>query len=174
MELLAEALNKYEGSLILVSHDRFFVSKTANKIWEIVDHEIKEFKGTYTEYVEWKERMAKQAKEESRKAAANKEEPKKVEPVKNKLQEAPQVSKPRIDNTELKKLQNKFHKVEQELEQFKQEKLTIELALAEPDSYKNATKFAETEKSYKVINEKIKQAETVYEQLFEQIVELEG
>ena len=174
VELLAEALNKYEGSLILVSHDRFFVSKTANKIWEIVDHEIKEFKGTYTEYVEWKERMAKQAKEESRKAAANKEEPKKVEPVKNKLQEAPQVSKPRIDNTELKKLQNKFHKVEQELEQFKQEKLTIELALAEPDSYKNATKFAETEKSYKVINEKIKQAETVYEQLFEQIVELEG
>jgi ATP-binding cassette subfamily F protein 3 len=60
VELLAEALNKYEGSLILVSHDRYFISKTANKIWEIVDHEIKEFKGTYAEWVAWNERMAKQ------------------------------------------------------------------------------------------------------------------
>ncbi len=174
VELLADALNKYEGSLILVSHDRFFVSKTANKIWEIVDHEIKEFKGTYTEYVEWKERMAKQAKEESRKAAANKEEPKKVDAPKNKPQETQTNTKPRLDNTELKKLQNKFHKVEQELEELKKDKQTIELELASPDSYKNAVKFAETEKNYKTVNEKIKLAEAQYEQLFEQIMELEG
>ncbi len=59
VELLTDALNKYEGSIIFVSHDRYFIANAANKIWEIVDHEIKEFKGTYTEYVEWKERMAK-------------------------------------------------------------------------------------------------------------------
>ena len=53
------SLNKYQGSYILVSHDRYFISKTANKIWEILDHEIKEFKGGYEEYVQWKERMAK-------------------------------------------------------------------------------------------------------------------
>ena len=40
-DLLIEALNKYQGSIILVSHDRYFISKTANKIWEIVDHDIK-------------------------------------------------------------------------------------------------------------------------------------
>jgi ATP-binding cassette subfamily F protein 3 len=65
-ELLIEALNKYAGTIILVSHDRYFVSKTANKIWEIVDHEIKEFKGGYEEYVAWKERMAKQSAVRSR------------------------------------------------------------------------------------------------------------
>ena len=37
----------------------YFISKTANKIWEIVDHKIKEFKGGYEEYVEWKERMSR-------------------------------------------------------------------------------------------------------------------
>ncbi len=58
VDLLAEALDKYEGSLILVSHDRYFISKTANKIWEIVDGQIVEFKGGYTEWVEWKERQA--------------------------------------------------------------------------------------------------------------------
>jgi ATP-binding cassette, subfamily F, member 3 len=56
VELLIEALNKYEGSFILVSHDRYFVSKTANKIWEIDNYEIKEFDGGYEEWVEWKER----------------------------------------------------------------------------------------------------------------------
>ncbi len=175
VELLAEALNKYEGSLILVSHDRFFVSKTANKIWEIVDHEIKEFKGTYTEYVEWKERMAKQAKEESRKNATKEEPAKKVEEQKTKPQESQNnANKPRIDNTELKKLQNRFKKAEEELELLKQQKQTIELELAAPDSYKNAVKFAETEKHYKEINAKVKLAEAHYEELFEQIMEIEG
>ena len=42
-DLLIDALNRYQGSYILVSHDRYFISKTANKIWEIVDHKIKEF-----------------------------------------------------------------------------------------------------------------------------------
>src|SRR3954454_464249 len=75
VELLTDALNKYEGSIIFVSHDRYFIANAANKIWEIVDHEIKEFKGTYTEYVEWKERMAKQArKDESYKATVDSEQ----------------------------------------------------------------------------------------------------
>ncbi|MEN9371946.1 MAG: hypothetical protein RLZZ64_1021, partial [Bacteroidota bacterium] len=66
VDLLADALDKYEGSLILVSHDRYFISKTANKIWEIVDGKIVEFKGGYTEWVEWKERMAKHALEQEK------------------------------------------------------------------------------------------------------------
>ena len=80
VDLLVEALNKYEGSFILVSHDRYFISKTANKIWEIVDHKIKEFKGGYDEWVEWKERMAKQSQQPVKE---KKEEPKiiKKEPV---------------------------------------------------------------------------------------------
>ena len=55
-DLLIDALNKYEGSLLLVSHDRYFISKTANKIWEIDEHKIREFKGSYAEWVDWKER----------------------------------------------------------------------------------------------------------------------
>ena len=53
VELLAEALTKYEGTYIFVSHDRYFISKAANKIWEISDQQIKEFKGNYEEWVAW-------------------------------------------------------------------------------------------------------------------------
>ena len=66
--------------MILVSHDRYFISKTANKIWEIVDHEIKEFKGSYDEWVAWNERMAKQQATNGKKdVVEKKEEPKKKE-----------------------------------------------------------------------------------------------
>jgi len=71
-------------------------------------------------------------------------------------------------------LQSRFKKAEEELEQLKQQKQTIELELSAPDSYKNAVKFAETEKHYKEITAKVKLAEAHYEELFEQIMELEG
>src|SRR5438094_212793 len=80
-DLLVESLNKYEGSYILVSHDRYFISKTANKIWEIIDHKIKEFKGGYEEYVEWKERMNRESGVNSRELKI------KAQETRNKAQE---------------------------------------------------------------------------------------
>ncbi|MEJ7675820.1 MAG: ABC-F family ATP-binding cassette domain-containing protein [Chitinophagaceae bacterium] len=59
VDLLIEALNKYEGTYILVSHDRYFVNQTCNKIWEIEDYKIKEFVGNFEEWEEWKQRQAK-------------------------------------------------------------------------------------------------------------------
>ncbi|MES2847797.1 MAG: ABC-F family ATP-binding cassette domain-containing protein, partial [Bacteroidota bacterium] len=74
VELLIEALNKYEGSIVLVSHDRYFISRIANKIWEIEDHKIVEFKGTYAEWEEWKARReAERAKSQSGKKASGQE-----------------------------------------------------------------------------------------------------
>ncbi len=170
VELLADALNKYEGSLILVSHDRFFVSKTANKIWEIIDHEIKEFKGGYTEYLEWKERMAKLAKADVKK----KEEPKtKTETPTAKPVET-NITNQRKDNTELKNAQKKFQKIEQELEQLKSQKEAVELDLANPEIYKTPDKFAATEKNYQQIQQRLAIVENEYEQLFEKIMELEN
>ena len=79
VELLIEALNKYEGSLILVSHDRYFISKTANKIWEIEDGQIKAFKGSYDEWIDWKNRMKARDAAMAKPVAAPKKEQEKKE-----------------------------------------------------------------------------------------------
>ncbi|HEX6430065.1 MAG TPA: ABC-F family ATP-binding cassette domain-containing protein [Niastella sp.] len=71
VELLIEALNKYEGSLILVSHDRYFVSKVANTIWEIDDHKIKSFAGGFEEWGEWKERQKQRAEASQKEEVKN-------------------------------------------------------------------------------------------------------
>lgn len=50
-EILAQAINNYKGTCIVVSHDRYFVNKIANKIWYIEDMVLKEYPGTYNEYI---------------------------------------------------------------------------------------------------------------------------
>ena len=52
IEALVEGLLEYDGTLIFVSHDRWFVSKLANRILEISPKGIQDFRGTYEEYLE--------------------------------------------------------------------------------------------------------------------------
>ena len=54
VNVLTHALRSYQGSFVLVSHDRHFISQVANKIWYIEGYAIKEYPGTYEEYELWK------------------------------------------------------------------------------------------------------------------------
>lgn len=55
IEELAKALESFDGTLLLVSHNRYFVSRLANRIIEISYQGVKDFKGTYAEYLEKQE-----------------------------------------------------------------------------------------------------------------------
>ncbi|MDB5246192.1 MAG: transporter ATP-binding protein [Segetibacter sp.] len=176
VELLADALNKYPGSIILVSHDRFFISKTANKIWEIVDHQIKEFKGSYQEWVEWNERMAKI---ESEKKA---EEKQKVQPVKKEEVKPAQVIHPKpVNNTpvnrdlqrELQKQQRRLSNLELDISKATAEKARLEQALSIRENYSDKKKFAQVESDYKKAKENLVALNKEYESLFEKVMELE-
>ena len=181
VELLTDALNKYEGSIIFVSHDRYFIANAANKIWEIVDHQIKEFKGTYTEYVEWKERMAKQAKkEESDKTTVGPDREQK-----NKANNQPQSSpddrqsltanstQNREQQKELQRVQKQFSRAEEELEKLKQQQLQVEAAMTDPEIYADKNKFTKLEADYKNVLQKVVVATKEYEALFEKLMEME-
>jgi ATPase subunit of ABC transporter with duplicated ATPase domains len=61
IEALNMALEHYEGTLIFVSHDREFVSSLANRIIEIKDHQLIDFRGTYEEYLASQEAEEKRA-----------------------------------------------------------------------------------------------------------------
>ncbi|MEI6087958.1 MAG: ABC-F family ATP-binding cassette domain-containing protein [Bacteroidota bacterium] len=171
VELLADALNKYEGSIILVSHDRYFISKTANKIWEIVDNQIKEFKGSYQEWVEWNERMAKQSQENA-----------KNEKVELKPEPKKEIAKPIVDKTpinkdhqkEVQKQQKLVQQIETNLNNVKTEKLRIEAAMGDPTIYADKTKFVQIETDYKLVQAKFNNLNQDYESAFEKLMELEA
>ncbi|NML23738.1 ABC-F family ATP-binding cassette domain-containing protein [Pseudoflavitalea sp. G-6-1-2] len=178
VELLIDALNRYQGTIIMVSHDRFFISKVANKIWAIEDHELKSFSGGYEEWVEWKERMAKNAaasskpekksekKSEVAPVAAPKPEPVAAKPVAN----AP-INKEL--KKELQKQQRIFKELEQKIEDLNRQKAEKEALMAAPDTYADKNKFMETENSLKTINASLKELNAEYEVIFEKVMELE-
>lgn len=51
-EILEQALSNYQGTLLYVSHDRYFINKTAHKIVEIKDTSLNEYDGNYDYYLE--------------------------------------------------------------------------------------------------------------------------
>jgi ATP-binding cassette, subfamily F, member 3 len=167
VDLLVEALNKYEGTIILVSHDRYFISRIANKIWEIEDHKILEFKGSYAEWEDWKERRAKD------KAAAEKEikttEVKKVVEVKKEVK--PVVNAP--INKEADKVKKLFNSLEGKIAELTKKKVALEAELGAPEIYSDNAKFVQTEMAYKNINAELAIANKEYEVLFEKMMENE-
>ena len=56
IQVLIQALQAYEGTYVVVSHDRYFLQQVANKIWYLEDREIREYPGTYEEYEDWQKR----------------------------------------------------------------------------------------------------------------------
>lgn len=58
-EVLEEALNNYEGTLLIISHDRYFLNKVTNKTFEFFPDKIKTYLGNYDYYLEKKTRNKK-------------------------------------------------------------------------------------------------------------------
>lgn len=167
-ELLIEALQKYEGTLILVSHDRYFISKTANKIWEIEDGILKEFKGGYEEWVSWKERMEKQRNNNTSKAAPVLKTNTTTTPPANTSQPISKEKK-----KEYQRAQKQFQQAEQDLAAATLLQKELEKKLADPRLYSNREDFLKLEIAYQECLQSIKLHTENYEQLFEAIMKLE-
>lgn len=167
VDLLVEALNKYEGTIILVSHDRYFISRIANKIWEIEDHKILEFKGSYAEWEDWKERREKAKLAEKKDLKAETKTEKVVEVKKNvKPANAP-------INKDADKIKKQFNSLEGKIAELTKKKADLEAELGNPDIYSNNAKFVQTETAYKNLTAELLAANKEYEVVFEKMMEQE-
>ena len=163
VDLLVEALNKYEGSLILVSHDRYFISRLANKIWEIDDHKIIEFKGSYAEWEDWKQRREAEQKNKKKEIETPKE-----------VKKQPEKNPPNQDQKkEVQQLKSKFKKLEEKIAKQQQETNRLEQALSNPEIYAETQKFTAAENLYKNAQKELEKLNGEYEGIFEQIMKIE-
>jgi ATP-binding cassette subfamily F protein 3 len=187
VDLLIGALNNYEGSIVFVSHDRHFVSKIANKIWEIEDHKIIEFKGTYAEWEDWKERRIAAAKSAESNAKVSETVIKNLNTKSDKepvlKNEPPASGNSEVNNQrgpvdkevkkEYQKNKNRFQQIEEKLAQLNQRKVELEQLMASPENYTNKEKFNNTEVAYKNIVGELEILNKEYEIVFEKVMELE-
>ncbi|HXS57330.1 MAG TPA: ATP-binding cassette domain-containing protein [Hanamia sp.] len=172
VDLLIDALNKYEGSYILVSHDRYFVNKTANKIWEIEDYKIKEFVGTYDEWERWKQERKATENNNSKKKEPGVEKKSASQNEKKSSNQKP-VSQNKEVEKELAKVKKHFQQLEEKIGQLNIEKAKLESDLASPEIYSDKQKFVEAERLHRQNADQVTKANKEYELLFEKIMELE-
>ncbi len=161
VNILIQALQQYEGTFIVVSHDRYFLDNIANKIWFIENKEIKEYPGTYQEFEEWnsKRTIKPETKEEKKpKAEPKKEKEQPTEDTKKIIQKK---------NRELATLEEQIEKQDQLVK-------GLEVELAKEEIYADAQKLQEHTRNYNSEKAKFEQMQADWEALAEEIMELEG
>ncbi len=161
--ILIQALQQYQGTFVVVSHNRHFVNQIANKIWYIENQQIKEYPGTYEEYDFWKHNQQV------------------IQPVvaEPKLAHAP-AQKPKIEKVEktdatsnqLSKLNKQLSALEGRITQLQKRLDELELLMADVSLYENATKLSGTQKEYESIQSDLTVANSEWEALAGEIDKL--
>jgi ATP-binding cassette subfamily F protein 3 len=125
--ILIQALQQYQGSFVVVSHNRHFVSQIANKIWYIEDKQIKEYPGTFDEYEYWRK------KTEAKTIAEQKVAPK------PKAEKQVQQEKPKqtAQEAKLKSLEKDLKKIEEKIEKLQLRRTDLENEMAKPEVFGN-------------------------------------
>ncbi len=144
-EWIEEAVLDYDGALLFVSHDRFFINKFANRIWELRDGTIHDFRGSFDSY-----RRARQFEEMSKTTVAAPVSPKKEKPK--------SVNKKQNDK-KLRETEREISKLEERLSE-----LETEINAAASDFEALSTLYAETEEVNRLLSEKMELWETLYEE----------
>lgn len=162
VNILVQALQQFDGTFIVVSHDRYFLDHIANKIWYIEDHEIKEYPGTYAEYEDWQNRREKPIKKtESSQKKSDKQK----------------VSKQKVKNDAAILLQNKnreLKQVEDKITDIQNNIAKSEIELAKEEIYQNEQKLLEETRIYQALKKELEKLQATWDKIADEIIELES
>lgn len=162
VNILIQALDQYEGTYVVVSHDRHFVSQVANKIWYIEDYEIKEYPGTYDEWEEWYEENKKSAVSSGQSATNISQLVKKVETV---------INKPVANANQIKKLEREVAEIEAKITELERQMALLEGKLADPAVFTDNHALQRTNSDYELVKMDLKQKNELWEA---KMLEMEG
>ena len=155
-DVLESALNSFPGTICYVSHDRYFINKTATRILDLTGNRLLNYIGNYDYYIE---------KREAVEGAANLSN--------NNIEEKPaEVSDSKqewIENknaqAQKKKITNALNKCEKEIEKIEEKLALIDEEFANPEISSNVGKLMELQKEKTALEEKLEKLMNEWEEL---------
>ncbi|MCQ2286028.1 MAG: ABC-F family ATP-binding cassette domain-containing protein [Bacteroidales bacterium] len=150
-DVLKSALLQYEGSLILVSHDRDFLQGLTEKVFEFKDHALKTYIGDVYDFLEKKkidslndlQRPSTTSTGEIKEISSNKE----------------QYEQKKKRDAELRKKQNQIKKIEDAIMELEEEKSALEDKMSRPDEFAEQIADGSLYKQYERIKKSIEEKE---------------
>jgi len=135
VNILVQALDQYEGTYVVVSHDRHFISQVSNKVWYIEDNEIKQYPGSYEEFATWMEEQGRTLDEPVKKAAKPAASAGKKAPVQASV-------------TDLKKLEKEIGQIEEEITRKEEEVSQLELEMTREEIFSDESRLKQLSRRY--------------------------
>ncbi len=156
-EILETALNAYKGTVLYVSHDRYFINKTASRILELTHNAFINYIGNYDYYLEKKEVLTPADTQ--------------IEPAKNTAPSAQKLDwkQQKEQQAIARKKENDLKKCEKRIEQLEAKDKTLDEEMAKPE---NATNVAKLQELVKQKEEVTAELERLYED-WEKLSEIE-
>ncbi|MDE7416765.1 MAG: ABC-F type ribosomal protection protein [Lachnospiraceae bacterium] len=154
-EILETALNAYEGTVLYVSHDRYFINKTASRILELTHQEFVNYIGNYDYYLEKKEILTPVSETDS---GTNAEEPS-AQKLDWKQQKENQAL--------LRKRENDLKKCEEKIEALETKSAALDEEMAKPEIATNPAKLQDIAKEKEEIEAELETLYAKWEELSE-------
>lgn len=167
-ETVEAALTAFDGTVLVVSHDRYFVNEVANRIWEIEDCQVKDYKGNYEFYQEERAKQAallaeREAELEKQRAYAEQQAKKNVVQAAPEKVEAKNKQR-RYSPDEAKKL---LPKVELSIREQEAMMKILEMKMADPANHADPAQSAAMAAEHDEYENKIMELMEKWEQLME-------
>ncbi len=154
-EILEEAINNFEGTVLYVSHDRYFINKTATKVVELKGGHFTQYIGNYDYY------LLKSSEQNSGAKSPDAPSLVKDEPTKNNLDYQSQ----KKEKAEKQKREKDIKKIEEKIEALENKKVLIEESMNKPETTSNSAKLNELCSELNDINLEIDELMNKWEEL---------
>jgi ATP-binding cassette subfamily F protein 3 len=160
-EALVQALNNYEGAIVIVSHDPTMVERVADRLWLVKDGECRDFNGDLEDYRKFTIQARRDARKKER-AQKNKED----EPTTAEQHEpAPAASVKDAPRKLSFAEKRKVEQAEKDVSSLTKEKERLEQLMASPDFYNGHHDVVATQKLYQDITHQLSTAEALWLEL---------
>ena len=167
-EVLEEALDNYDGTLLFVSHDRYFINELANKIISVRDGHAKIYNGNYSYYLDEKAKQAAAAQEAEAQKAETETTPAASQ---NKGKLSYQEQKAR--DSQKRKLERAVSDAEAKIEKLEAEEKEIQTEMANPDIAASFEKLGPLQEKLSAVQEQLDQANSDWENALDALDEFE-
>ena len=154
-EILEDALNRYEGTVLYVSHDRYFINKTASRILELTGRTFVNYIGNYDYYLEKKDILSVSLPAAQQTASAADSESK------------ADWKQQKEEQARIRKRENDLKKCEERIEKLETRKQELEAEMAKPDVATDVVRLQEISKEQDAIGAELSGLYEVWEALAE-------
>lgn len=162
-EILEHAINNFDGTVLYVSHDRYFINTTATRILDLTQQQIVNYVGNYDYYIEKKEDNEKAQLTAVEKTAAPSQTTTETPAADNKLTWQQQ----KEEQARLRKIENELKKVEKEIEELEARNEELDAWLSDPANGTNVAKLQEYSKEHEANDNRLEELMEKWEELSE-------